>query len=128
MGNLFWKIFIWFWLTLILIAVSVFCGTAIYIHNSDAYQQRELHSRYLNNRIELLRQVIYYGGEIAAVDVLDNTRLSSNRMKIFILDDFNNDIIGRSFDINDTDLVQHESVESTDGCLVLWSAMDSLNI
>lgn len=115
MGNLFWKIFLCFWLTLILIAASVSWGTAIYIQNSDSYQQRDLHSRYLNNRIELLRQVIYYGGEIAATDILDNKSLSSHRTMIYILDDYNNDIIGRPFEINDSSLQQHESVESTDG-------------
>jgi len=115
MGNLFWKIFLWFWVTLILIASSVSFGTIVYIQNSDAYQQRDLHSRYLNNRIELLRQVIYYGGEIAATDILHNKSLSSRNTMIYILDDYNNDIVGQTFDIYDIGLREHESVESTDG-------------
>ena len=115
MGNLFWKIFLWFWLTLILIAGAVSWGTAIYIQNSDAYQERDLRSRYLNNRVELLRQVIYYGGEEAATEVLENKRLNSRRTSIFVVDKDNKDLLGRSFDINDSTVEKHQSVESTDG-------------
>ena len=115
MRSLFWKIFLWFWLTLILIAAAVSWGTAIYIQNSDALQQRDLRSRYLNNRIELLRQVIYFGGEEAAQDILDNSQLRSNRTIIYVLDDNNQDILGREIDTNDTQIKFHESVESIDG-------------
>ncbi len=115
MGNLFWKIFLWFWLTLILIAGAVSWGTAIYLQNSDAYQQRDLRSRYINNRIELLRQVIYYGGEEAASDVLENKRLSSRRTTIYVVDNNNKDILGRSIDMDNATLQKHEPVEATDG-------------
>ena len=115
MGNLFWKIFLWFWLTLILIAGAVSWGTAIYIQNSDAYQQRDLQSRFLSNRVELLRQVIYYGGEEAASDVLENKRLSSRRISIYVVDEDNKDILGREFDSNAQNINKHDSVESTDG-------------
>jgi len=115
MGNLFWKIFLWFWLTLILIAAAVSWGTAIYIQNSDAYQERDLRSRYLNNRIELIRQVIYYGGEEAATDILENKRLTSRRTTLYVVDEDDKDILDRPFDLNDAKMVKHESVESTDG-------------
>ena len=115
MGNLFWKIFLWFWLTLILIAGAVSWGTAIYLQNSDAYQQRDLRSRYLNNRIELISQVIYYGGEEAATDILENRQLNSRRTMIYVVDDNNQDILGRSFDITDSNIKKHEPVVSTDG-------------
>ena len=115
MGNLFWKIFLWFWLTLILIAGAVSWGTVIYIQNSDAYQQRDLRSQYLNSRVELLRQVIYYGGEEAALDVLENKRLNSRRTSIYVVDEDNKDLLGRSFDLNDPKAKKHEPVESTDG-------------
>ena len=115
MGSLFWKIFLWFWLTLILIAGAVSWGTAIYIDNSDAYQNRDLRSRFLNNRIELLRQMIYYGGEEAANEVLENRRLSSRGMTVYVLDEDYKDILGRTFDPHNPEVVKHESVESTDG-------------
>jgi len=60
MGTLFWKIFLSFWLTLILIAGAVSWGTAIYIQNSDAYTERDLRARYVNSRIELLNTYRVY--------------------------------------------------------------------
>ena len=115
MGNLFWKIFLWFWLTLILIAAAVSWGTAIYIQNSDAYQQRNLQSRYLNSRVELIRQVIYYGGEEAATEVIENKNLQSRRLTIYVLDEDYKDILGRSFDVHNPLVRKHEPVESVDG-------------
>jgi len=115
MGNLFWKIFLWFWLTLILIVGAVSWGTVIYIHNSDTYQNRDLRSRYINNRVELLRQVIYYGGEEAASDILENKRLNSRKVSIYVVDEDSKDILDRTFNPNDPNIVKHESVESTDG-------------
>lgn len=115
MGNLFWKIFLWFWLTLILIAAGVSWGTALYIQNSEAYQQRDLQSRFLNSRVELIRQMIYYGGEEAATDVLENRRLNSRRTSIYVLDEDYKDILGRKFDVHSPRVRKHEPVEATDG-------------
>lgn len=115
MGNLFWKIFLWFWLTLILIAGAVAWGTTIYIQNSDAYQQRNLQSRYLNSRVELIRQVIYYGGEEAATEVFENKKLKSRRLTIYVLDEDYKDILGRRFDVHNPLVRKHEPVESVDG-------------
>jgi len=115
MGTLFWKIFLWFWLTLILIAVSVSWGTAIYIQNSEAYQQRDLHSRFLNSRIELLRQVIFFGGEEAATDVLENRQIASRRSTIYVLDEDAKDILGRTFNMDDPTLQKYEAVETDEG-------------
>ncbi|MEH6456676.1 MAG: ATP-binding protein [Cocleimonas sp.] len=115
MGNLFWKIFLWFWLTLILIAGAVAWATTIYIQNSDAYQQRNLQSRYLNSRVELIRQVIYYGGEEAATEVFENKNLKSRRLTVYVLDEDYKDILGRSFDVHNPLVRKHEPVESVDG-------------
>ncbi len=115
MGNLFWKIFLWFWLTLILIAAGVSWGTAIYIQNSDAFQQRNLQNRYLNSRVELIRQVIYYGGEEAATEIIENKRLKSRRLSIYVLDEDYKDILGRKFDVHSPRIQKHEPVEAVDG-------------
>ena len=115
MGRLFWKIFMWFWFTLILIGAGVSWGTAIYIQHSDAFQQRDLRSRYINNRVESLRQVLYYGGKKAAVSILENRKLASRSLKIYVVNDQNKDILGRSFDPFDTNARAHELVKSTDG-------------
>lgn len=115
MGRLFWKIFLWFWLTLLLIGVGVSWGTAIYIQNSDAFQQRDFRSRYISSQIESLRQVIYYGGEEAARNVLQNKRLASRRFDVFILNKNNQDILGRTFNAADSDVTQHQPLVAKDG-------------
>ncbi len=100
MGRLFWKIFLWFWLTLILIAIGVSWGTAIYIQNSDASQQLDYRSRYIDNRVESLRQLLYYGGEEAAIEFLENKKLSSRRLNFFVVDGLGNDVLGRPFSVD----------------------------
>lgn len=115
MGNLFWKIFLWFWLTLILIAAGVSWATALYIQNSDAYQQRDFRSRIINNRVELLREVIYYGGGEATKKILKNRRSNSRRSSVFIVDEDNKELLGRRFNINNPKIKKYESIESKDG-------------
>ena len=115
MGNLFWKIFLWFWLTLILIVAAVSWGTALYIQNSDAYQQQDLRNRFTNTRVELLRQVLFYGGEEAAAETLENKDLSSRRIKIYVIDENGRDILERNIDLDEPSIRQFEDVESTDG-------------
>ena len=86
MGNLFWKIFLWFWLTLILIGAGVSWATAIYLQNSDAYQQQDFRTRIISSRVELLREVIYYGGE-------EGPTLEKMRQLIARLEWFNEDLV-----------------------------------
>ncbi len=115
MGRLFWKIFLWFWLTLILIGVGASWGTAIYIKNSDDNTQQDYRSRFIDNRVESLRQILYYGGEEAAIEFLENKKLSSRRLDFFVVDGFGNDVLGRPFSVEAPDLTEFESVESIDG-------------
>ena len=115
MGRLFWKIFLWFWLTLILIGVGVSWGTAIYIKNSDDTQQRDYRSRFIENRAESLRQILYYGGEEAAIEFLENKKLTSRRLNFFVVDGLGSDVLGRPFSVDAPDLNEFESVESIDG-------------
>ena len=115
MGRLFWKIFLWFWVTLVLIGVGASWGTAIYIKNSDDNTQQEYRSRFIDNRVESLRQILYYGGEEAAIEFLENKKLTSRRLDFFVVDGFGNDVLGRSFSVDAPDLTEFESVESIDG-------------
>lgn len=115
MGSLFWKIFLWFWLTLIIIAAGVFWGTALYVHNSDTLQKQDLRSRYLNNRIELLKQVIYHGGEDTAANILKNKHLNARHTRIYVIDEHANDILGRSVDFSHPKLTKHGSVSAANG-------------
>jgi signal transduction histidine kinase len=115
MGRLFWKIFLWFWLTLILIGAAVSWGTAIYIQNSDAFQQRDFFSRYVNNRVESLRQVLYYGGAEAASQLLKNKKLQSRNLRLYVVNEDNQDILGRTFSKSSPGFIEHQPVEASDG-------------
>ncbi|KAG1658123.1 Transcriptional regulatory protein CpxR [Nymphon striatum] len=99
----------------ILIGVGVSWGTAIYIKNSDATQQQDYRSRFIENRVESLRQILYYGGEEAAIEFLENKKLSSRRLNFFVVDGFGHDVLGRPFSVDTPDLREFESVESIDG-------------
>ncbi|MEB8431202.1 ATP-binding protein [Cocleimonas sp. KMM 6892] len=105
----------WFWITLILIGVGASWGTAIYIKNSDDNTQQEYRSRFIDNRVESLRQILYYGGEEAAIEFLENKKLTSRRLDFFVVDGFGNDVLGRPFSVDAPDLNEFESVESIDG-------------
>jgi len=59
--------------------------------------------------------MIYYGGEEAATDVLENRRLNSRRTSIYVLDEDYKDILGRKFDVHSPTVKRHEPVEATDG-------------
>ena len=115
MGRLFWKIFLWFWLTLILIGAGVSWGTAIYIQNSDAFQQRDFRARYISSHVESLRQLIFYGGEEAASSVLQNKRLALRRTEVFVVNKNNKDILGRTFNPADPNIIEHQPVVARDG-------------
>lgn len=115
MGRLFWKIFLWFWITLILIGGAVSWGTAIYIQNSDAFQQRDFFSRYVNNRVESLRQILYYGGEEAATEFLENKKIKSRNLRLYVVNEDNQDILGRTFSETSPGFREHPPVEAEDG-------------
>lgn len=115
MGRLFWKIFLWFWITLILIGGAVSWGTAIYIQNSDAFQQRDFFSRYVTNRVESLRKILYYGGEEAASEFLENKKVKSRNLRLYVVTEDNQDILGRTFSETSPGFREHLPVEAEDG-------------
>lgn len=115
MGRLFWKIFLWFWITLILIGGAVSWGTAIYIQNSEAFQQRDFFSRYVNNRVESLRKILYYGGSEAASEFLSNKKIKSRNLRLYVVNQENKEILGRSFSESSPGFREHPPVTALDG-------------
>jgi signal transduction histidine kinase len=99
----------------LLIGIGVSWGTAIYIQNSDDFQQRDFFSRYVNNRVESLRQVIYYGGEKAASDFLENKKLQSRNLRLYVVNEDNQDILGRPFSTTSPGFIEHQPVEASNG-------------
>ena len=115
MGRLFWKIFLWFWFTLILIGAGVSWGTAIYVQNSEKLQQRDYRSRFISSRVELVRQVLRYGGSEAVSDILKNRKVGLRRVQIFVVNKNNQEILGRTFDKNTAGFKQYPPVKTIDG-------------
>jgi len=115
MGHLFWKIFLWFWFTLILIGAGVSWGTAIYVQNSEALQQRDYRSHFISSRIELLSQVLRYGGNEAAKEILKNKKAGLRRFNVYIVNDKNQEILGRSFNKNTAGFKQYPPVKTIEG-------------
>ncbi len=115
MGRLFWKIFLWFWITLILIGSAVAWGTAIYINHSDAFEQRDMRSRFVSFRVESLRSVLQHGGEQALRDLLQEMPQKRKRFQMYVLDDDDNEILGREIDIADGRLLEHDPVITANG-------------
>lgn len=115
MGRLFWKIFLWFWITLLLIGGAVAWGTAIYIHNSDTFQQRDFRTRIIQQQVRSISQVLYYSGDEATRDLLTDERQTRFHYKIYVFNDLDDEILGRTLESNTPGLKQHASVESLDG-------------
>ena len=62
MGRLFWKIFLSFWLTLLLVLLISNWGTALYLQ-SQGEDQREINRRQLvESRLDAIHSALEYGG------------------------------------------------------------------
>lgn len=117
MGRLFWKIFLSFWLTLLLIISGVIWGTTLYLQHSDAFQAKDLRSRFVDRHVNSLSQVIEYSGAEAVTSMLDPSHRHprARHQEFFILDEYGDELLGRNFDIDEPNITQHASVISPDG-------------
>lgn len=95
MGRLFWKIFLWFWLTLLLISGSVFVATALYLQGENDDERSKWRPTI---RAQAVHQVLKFSGEAAARDMLKRHKKHHRKPPIYILNKYNNDILGRQVD------------------------------
>jgi len=97
MGRLFWKIFLWFWLTLLLITASVFIGTSLYLQGQNEDERRRFKP---SNQVRVVQQVIKFSGEDAARDLLEGRerRKQFLRGRVYVVNESNKDILGRTID------------------------------
>ncbi len=116
MGRLFWKIFLSFWLTLLLIISGVIWGTTIYLQNSDAFQVNDLRSRMMNRQAMSLAQVIRYAGpEAGKAILLSPHKHHRRRPRFFVLDSQGHELLGRQIDLTAPDIKEYASVKAPDG-------------
>lgn len=116
MGRLFWKIFLSFWLTLLLIAGGVIWGTTLYLKNSEAYLMRDMQSSFVKSQVSSLRQVISVGGAQAVLPLLDpHSRQTSARGQFYVLDEHNKELLGRMFDPDAPSIREHQAATAPTG-------------
>lgn len=95
MGRLFWKIFLWFWLTILLIAASVFIGTSLYLQDENDDERRKWRPHF---RLQAVSQVLQFSGEDAARNMLQRIKNRRGGTLVYIYNDSNEEILGRSVD------------------------------
>jgi two-component system sensor histidine kinase CpxA len=75
MGRLFWKIFLWFWVAMLLMGLAIAWGVSTVIDNSDLDPRQRQHKYMLLTRVETLAQVVAFNGEDAARDFLMRSQM-----------------------------------------------------
>jgi len=95
MGRLFWKIFLWFWLTLLLIVASVFIGTSLYLQDESDNERKKWRPHF---RSQAVSQVLRFSGEDAARDMLQRIVKRRGDTLVYIFNESNEEILGRTID------------------------------
>lgn len=96
MGRLFWKIFLGFWLTLLLSNIGIAWVTAQFLMLTDTKPSQRLDSK-SKHQIMAISSVLEYGGEPAAINMMQKERFDHTRFTIFVINEKGNDILGRTF-------------------------------
>ena len=104
MGRLFWKIFLWFWLTLLLIAALVISGTAVYFDKNDNELTHQLQTRFVHHQSSSIQEIIELSGETAAARWLMRPDPPHIRQRILVVDELGYELLNRHYDINSSKL------------------------
>jgi len=96
MGRLFWKIFLGFWLTLLLTGSLV--GLLVWEHNRERIEQLEVqvNSPRADMGVNSMARILQNGGRAALEDILDRRMMHHRRqIPMLIINDQDLDILGR---------------------------------
>lgn len=96
MGRLFWKIFIGFWLTMLVMGIAV--GSLVWWHHRDRINELEmqLQSPRAEMQVSRFADILQYGGERAVVDrMVRHTRFTHRPPPVFVVNDEGHDILDR---------------------------------
>ncbi len=94
MGRLFWKIFFWFWLTMILITLGIAWGMAQYFQQVGTPSDRPF-VRPVLLQITAVTAVLGHSGESAAKELLQEIAENA-RFQIFVIDEQGAELLGRT--------------------------------
>lgn len=92
-------------------------GTTLYLQNSDAFQVKDLRTRFVERHVSTLSQVIEYSGPEAATSMLipRHRHPRARHQQFFVLDEYGNDLLGRELDIGAPNVMEHASIIAPDG-------------
>lgn len=94
MGRLFWKIFFWFWLTMILMTLGIALGMAQFFQQERTLSDRPL-ARLALIQVTAVAAVLEHSGESAAKLLLQEMTRSSP-LQIFVIDPQGGELLGRT--------------------------------
>jgi len=96
MGRLFWKIFLGFWVTLLLVGGAV--GTMVWLYNKERIDELELlvNSPRAEMGVSAIATALQYGGEDAVREIRERRRSHHRRpLPMLIVDNKGQDLLGR---------------------------------
>ncbi len=94
MGRLFWKIFFWFWLTMILMTLGIALGTAQFFQQEQRLFGRPL-TRLVTIQVDAVSAVLKYSGESAAKAFVQEIA-DKSPLQLLVLNTQNKEIIAVS--------------------------------
>jgi two-component system sensor histidine kinase CpxA len=111
MGRLFWKIFLWFWVTMILMTLGIAWGMAQFFHKEDDLLNRPI-ARHAMPQVLAMTSVLKSSGESAA-KVLLQEMAGLSPLEILVVDDQGQELLGRSLpEVPDSEAVNQAGVTS----------------
>ena len=94
MGRLFWKIFLWFWLAMVLMTLGIAWGMAQFFQDeSDRPSRRS--ARLAAPQVLAVASVLQHNGESAAKRLLQEL-IPQSSIQILVVDDQGEELLGRS--------------------------------
>lgn len=94
MGRLFWKIFLWFWLTMILMTLGIAWGMAQFFQQERALSTRPL-AKFSLLQVTAVTAILEHSGESAAKVLLQEIA-DNSRLQIFVVDERGDELLGRT--------------------------------
>ena len=109
MGRLFWKIFLWFWVTMILMTLGIAWGMAQFFHKEDALPNGPI-ARHAMTQVLAVTSVLKYSGAPAA-KVLLQEMVGLSPLQILVVDDQGQELLGRPIpEVHDSESGNQTSV------------------
>ncbi len=94
MGRLFWKIFLWFWLTMTLITLGIAWGMAQFFQQDKSSSARPF-VRIALLQVTAVTAVLEHSGESAAKGLLAEIA-NNSRLPIFVINEQGDELLGRA--------------------------------